>query len=101
MLQEQTSDPALPASGPLHAKTLASLYQDRFDPDDYIATYYSRLDVEVEFFLRNLHDFFACHGTLTRSVTQRSKVDTDQCSKLRDRDCRIDVIAYFQINKPN
>lgn len=38
---------------------LEKLYRDNFQPEDYVATYYRSLDAEVEFFLRNLHHFFA------------------------------------------
>ena len=38
---------------------LEKLYRDYFQPEDYVANYYQSLDVEVEFFLRNLHHFFA------------------------------------------
>lgn len=37
---------------------LEQLYRDNFQPEDYVAMYYHNLDGEVEFFLRNLHDFF-------------------------------------------
>lgn len=38
---------------------LEQLYRDNFQPEDYVATYYHNLDAEVEFFLRNLHNFFS------------------------------------------
>ncbi len=38
---------------------LEQLYRESFQPEDYVATYYRSLDAEVEFFLRNLHRFFA------------------------------------------
>jgi hypothetical protein len=42
------------------AKRLAleQLYQDNFNPEEYLSTYYRSLDAEVEFFLSNLHHFF-------------------------------------------
>nr|CAH0104331.1 unnamed protein product [Daphnia galeata] len=42
------------------AKRLAleQLYKDNFKPEVYLSTYYRTLDVEVEFFLGNLHHFF-------------------------------------------
>lgn len=42
---------------------LGQLYRQSFNPEEYIATYYSALDPEVEFFLSNLHRFFDEHGT--------------------------------------
>jgi hypothetical protein len=50
------------SSASWNRQTLADLYADAFNADDYIETYYGKLDAEVEFFLRNLHDFFIGQG---------------------------------------
>ena len=50
------------SSASWNRQTLAKLYADAFNADDYIEAYYGKLDSEVEFFLRNLHDFFNGQG---------------------------------------
>lgn len=40
-------------------QTLGVLYERAFHPDVYVETYYGQLDKEVEFFMRNLHNFFS------------------------------------------
>lgn len=44
---------------PVGRETLEQLYEEAFHPEDYVNTYYKSLDHEVEFFLKNLHHFFA------------------------------------------
>ena len=53
---------AMQSSASWNRQTLAKLYADAFNADDYIEAYYGKLDSEVEFFLRNLHDFFNGQG---------------------------------------
>lgn len=44
--------------GQVNRDRLEKLYKEGFQPDNYVAQYYSSLDAEVEFFLNNLHLFF-------------------------------------------
>lgn len=62
-------------SPPWCRRSLQELYENSFDPDDYLQTYYGHLDAEVAFFLRNLHDFFASDdGTLYRDRQYKRRV---------------------------
>ena len=56
------------------AKRLAleQLYRDNFKPEVYLSTYYRTLDVEVEFFLGNLHHFFFVSNGKLMTLRSRS-----------------------------
>lgn len=43
-------------------KETQRLYCEEFDPNNYIKTYYSRMNPEFQFFLTNLHNFFSLKG---------------------------------------
>jgi hypothetical protein len=70
------------SSASWNRQTLADLYANGFDADDYIQNYYGKLDSEVEFFLRNLHDFFTGQGIPIQSRTKGRKA---VWSVIRDR----------------
>ena len=67
---------------------LECLYRDRFKPEDYVATYYSCVDLEVQFFLQNLHTFFSTLGKeisiiwFDRHVSTRSKILPCPCEAI-------------------
>lgn len=56
---------------PVDRVELERLYRDDFHPENYVSTYYSSMDQEVQFFLHNLHEFFSTVGKMKSSVKYR------------------------------
>lgn len=55
---------------------LEQLFQEAFQPEDYVNTFYKSLDPEVEFFLTNLHHYFDSRGT------KRFLINVSYCQRL-------------------